>query len=524
MTDGPVHTTTGNHPASLPAVRVTEPVLLTLFGATGDLAQRKLLPGLYAMDRDGLFSEPLLIVGFARRDHSDESFRAEAEAAVRAHARVPVEAEPLGRFLGRLRYHRGDLEDSEAYRRFRERFADDPAVPPNRLFYLSVKPELFDPVISRLREAGLVSSINDPAWTRVVVEKPFGRDLASARALNRKIRKHLREPQVFRIDHYLGKETVQNILSFRFANSIFEPLFNSQYVDHIQITAAETVGMESGRGAYYDASGAARDMLQNHLLQLLCLVAMEPPSGLNAEAVHNEKVKVLRSLVPPGEEEFARCAVRGQYTAGQGPDGPRPGYLEEDRVAPGSDTETFAAVRFRICNWRWAGTPVYLRTGKRLPRRFTEIAVQFKFPPLDLFQTVACEGDVCDLTHSRPNLLVFRMQPEEGIALTFSAKRPGLQVQVEPVQMDFSYQEAWNKDLPEAYERLLLDILRGDSTLFNRADEVDAAWALIDPVLTGWGEGRAPLEPYAVGTWGPPAARAMFAGHPAAWRNDGGLR
>lgn len=501
--------------APLPGIRVEEPLLLTIFGATGDLTLRKLIPGLYAMFRQGLLPDRFAVVGFARRDYDDERFRTWMAKAVRAHSRLPVDEESVAAFCGHLYYHRGDLGDPEGYALFRQRFMESGDFPRKRLFYLSIKPDLFETVVRHLKQADLITPLHAEDWTRVVVEKPFGHDLASASALNQQLSRHLREPQIFRIDHYLGKETVQNILSFRFANAIFEPLFTSHHVDHIQITAGETVGMESGRGAYYDSVGAVRDMVQNHLFQLMCLVLMEPPSGLNAAAIHNEKVKVLHALVPPGPEG----ALRAQYTAGSVGGQAVPGYLEEDRIDPASRTETFAALRFELHNWRWAGVPVYLRTGKRMARRQTEIAVQFKSAPLDLFQTVECRGDVCDLTHTRPNTLVFRIQPEEGISLTFSAKRPGLQVQVESMNMDFSYSEAWEQDLPEAYERLLLDVMRGDSTLFTRSDEVETAWAMIDPILGHWAADTAPLPTYPAGSWGPPEADRLFgAGPHCGWR------
>jgi glucose-6-phosphate 1-dehydrogenase len=313
---------------------------------------------------------------------------------------------------------------------------------------------------------------------------------------------------------------VQNILSFRFANAIFEPLFNNHLVDHIQITASETVGMESGRGAYYDASGAIRDMVQNHMLQLLCLVTMDPPASLQADAIRNEKLKVLQSITPPDGDHVRYSVVRGQYASGLLDGKPVVGYRKEDRVNPQSKTDAFVAMRFHIDNWRWAGVPVYLRTGKRMPKRATEIVVHFKTPPLQLFQTVECVGDVCDLTQSKPNQIIFRIQPDEGIALHFSAKRPVLQVQVQNVAMNFSYSQTWEKSLPEAYERLLLDVMRGDSTLFTRSDEVEAAWKIVDPILQAWkNDPDIPVHEYAPGTWGPEAADDLLRGQNDAWRN-----
>ncbi len=505
---------------AFPAMRLAQPVTITILGASGDLTRRKLLPALYAMYAQGLLPKEFAIVGVARREHDDNSFRAFAEEALRAFARLPVRDEVLRSFCARLHYHRGDIEQYEAYRSLHARLFDRRLFPPHRLFYLSIRPELFSPVLGHMKAAGLVEPHDAEHWTRVVIEKPFGHDLDSARALNRDVLTHLHESQVFRIDHYLGKETVQNILSFRFANAIFEPLFNSHLVDHIQITAAETVGMESGRGAYYDASGALRDMLQNHLLQLMCLVTMEPPASLTAEALHNEKVKVLQSIRPLDEATLPAAVVRAQYRAGVQNGAAVPSYREEERIAQDSKTETYVALRLHIDNWRWAGAPIYLRTGKRLARRVTEIAVQFKKPPLQLFQLVECEGDVCDLTGASPNQLVFRIQPDEGISLQFAAKRPVMQLQVENVAMDFSYSATWRKQLPEAYERLLLDVLRGDSTLFTRSDEVEAAWRVVDPILSAWSSNPDfPLAFYAPGSWGPAEADALFTGPDQSWRN-----
>ncbi len=506
---------------AFPSMRLAQPVTIVILGASGDLTRRKLLPALYAMYAQGLLPKEFALVGVARREHDDASFRAFADEALRAFSRFPVRDEVLRSFCSRISYHRADIEQYDAYRTLQTRLFDRRLFPPNRLFYLSIRPELFAPVLGHMKAAGLIGKPDAEHWTRVVIEKPFGHDLESARALNREVLHHLHESQVFRIDHYLGKETVQNILSFRFANAIFEPLFNSHLVDHIQITAAETVGMESGRGAYYDASGALRDMLQNHLLQLMCLVTMEAPPSLTADALRNEKVKVLQSIRPLAESELAAAVVRGQYGAGR--DTKSPAYREEDRIAPDSRTETFVALRLHIDNWPWAGVPIYLRTGKRLARRVTEITVQFKKPPLQLFQIVECDGDACDLTGASPNQLVFRIQPDEGISLQFAAKRPVMQVQVENVAMDFSYSKTWQKQLPEAYERLLLDVLRGDSTLFTRSDEVEAAWRVVDPILKTWtAHPDFPLATYAPGGWGPPEADILFTHPDQSWRNPAG--
>lgn len=508
-----------NESIATPGYKIRDPLTITILGASGDLTLRKLMPALYAMYHHGFMPEEFAIVGFARRDYTEEQFRELMLDALRTYSRVPVLSPGVHEFISRLFYHKGDIEAVDAYRDLAARLKRD-NMPGNRLFYFSIKPDLFETALNHLTDADLITSPDDPLWTRVVIEKPFGHDLASATQLNHIVRKHLDESQIYRIDHYLGKETVQNILSFRFANVIFEPLFNSSLVDNIQITAGETVGMESGRGAYYDETGAIRDMVQNHLLQLLCVIAMEPPASLTADAIRNEKVKVLKSIrvLPP--EDVRRHVIRAQYTAGMVGEKESKGYLEEDRIRPDSKTETYLAMRLFIENWRWAGVPVYLRTGKRLPKRTTEVVVNFKVPPLQLFQTVECSGDVCDLTRAKPNQLIFRIQPDEGIDIRFSAKRPVLQVQVENVAMNFDYAKTWKTDLPEAYERLLLDVLRGDSTLFTRSDEVESAWSIIEPVLQAWKTNAdIPVYTYPAGSWGPSRADVLLNEHGHKWRN-----
>lgn len=492
-------------------VHIEDPVTFVIFGATGDLTRRKLMPALYTLFNDGTLTKDFVIVGFARRDYDNLSFCKLMEEALREHNRTPVDEKSLKDFCSHLCYHRGDLADPEAYVGLKEKF-DAGTLPANRLFYLSITPDLIDSTVNNIQRAGLITPPHSRPWTRVVVEKPFGRNLQSAKTLNRALLGHLDETQIYRIDHYLGKETVQNILSFRFANTIFEPVFNRTYVDHIQITAAETVGMESGRGAFYDEYGALRDMVVNHLFQLLCLVTMEPPDGLEARSIRNEKMKILRALHLSNATKHQPAVCFGQYAGNE----KTIAFREEDRVNPKSKTETFAALRMEINNWRWAGVPIYLRTGKRLAKKTTEIAVQFKTPPLALFQHVACKGDICDLTGVKPNVLTFRIQPDEGIFLQVSAKRPSMQLVVESVNMDFSYAGKWNKGLPEAYERLLLDALRGDSTLFTRSDEVEAEWEVIDTIVANATENKPII--YTPGSWGPKEAnQLLFSG---GWNNE----
>ena len=498
--------------------RVQDPVTVVIFGASGDLTHRKLIPALYIAFAQDLLPERFTIVGCARRDYDDASFRGMMTDSIKEFSRLPADAETVGRFVEHIYYHKGDISAPEAYADLKKRFQDTDTYPENHLFYLSIIPSLFETVVQHLKETDLIAPPGAGSWTRVVIEKPFGRDLQSARALNTELLRNLDESQIYRIDHYLGKETVQNILSFRFANAIFEPVFNRSYIDHIQITASETVGMEKGRGGYYDEYGALRDMMTNHLLQLLCFVTMEAPGDLSAESIRNEKVKVLNAMKLDIRQEISDAACRGQYGSGVDEKGKKvKGYLEEDRIDPDSDTETFAAIRLRINNWRWAGVPILLRTGKRMAKKTTEVAVQFKVPPLQLFQQVECEDDVCDITRIKPNTLIFQIQPNEGIFLKVGTKRPGMRFVVEDVKMDFSYSETWNKSLPEAYERLLLDTLHGDSTLFTRSDEVEAEWRIVQPVL----DNVTHLKPftYPPGEWGMPEADWLFHGVEGRWRN-----
>ena len=498
---------------------VQDPVSIVIFGASGDLTRRKLIPALYTAFLNNLLPSAFMIIGFARREYDDVTYRLEMTAALNDYARIQGSDEALAEFVSHIRYHRGDIEKPAAYQSLMAKLEDVSIYPENRLFYLSIIPSLFSTAVERLKVSGLITEPGGGAWSRVVIEKPFGKDLKSAERLNAELLHYLHESQIYRIDHYLGKETVQNILSFRFANAVFEPVFNRSYVDHIQITAAETVGMESGRGGYYDEYGAIRDMVSNHLLQLLCLVTMEPPGDLSAEAIRNEKVKVLNATRLDIRENISDAVCRGQYGSGMDDAGdPIKGYLKEDRIDPHSATETFAALRLHIDNWRWGGVPVFLRTGKRLARKTTEIAVQFKVPPLQLFQQVECDEDACDITRIKPNTLIIKIQPDEGIFLKISTKRPGMPFVVEDVKMDFSYSGKWSQTLPEAYERLLLDAMHGDSTLFTRSDEVESQWRVLQPIFDHMDE----LRPYSYTPcqWGLREADWLFHGVEGQWHND----
>lgn len=498
---------------------------VAIFGASGDLTARKLVPALYCLWHDGFLADGVPIVGVARREKSNEEFRREMFDAVSASARVGAPtAEQWARFAKRLYYITLDLSQPADYVEFQRKLQaleDAHGVSRKRVFYMATTPELFVPTVSAIHQAGMVPERKSENWLRMVFEKPFGQDLDSAMQLGQTLGRMLREEQIYRIDHYLGKETVQNLLMFRFGNSIFEPLFNRNHVDHVQITVAESQGIEHGRGGYYDKSGAMRDVLQNHVLQLLALVAMETPSVYRAKEIRDEKVKVLEVLSPGDPTDVRNWAVRGQYAAGLMGGKQVPGYLQEDRIAAGSRRETFAAIDCRIDNWRWAGVPFYIRTGKRLPDRVSEIAILFKAPPLHLFKSAETDaaGGICQLVERRPNSLVFRIQPSESISLSFLAKQPGLQYKAQPVRMDFAYGSSFTQSLPEAYERLLLDVLRGDSTLFMRNDELEAAWRFVTPVLESWENDPTAPEQYQAGTWGPKASFDMLSRTGRQWRS-----
>jgi len=516
MTTTPeVHVTQPAAVKDVASLKVSQPSTIVIFGATGDLAARKLIPAFYNLYLQGLLSDQSTIVGVARRDMTDDQHRLALREAVGKYSRIqPVSDDAWNGFTKRICYHRVRFDEPMDYAGLARRLEDIDrrrGTPGQRLFYLAVEPSYFLPILQMLHTVQLTEPCHPVEAVRVVFEKPFGRDLESARTLTREITAILDEDQIYRIDHYLGKDTVQNILSFRFGNSIFEPLFNTKYVNHVQITVAETIGMEGRRGGYYDTSGAIRDIIQNHGLQLLCLVAMEPPAVFGPKEIRDEKVKVLQSLRRPTLESVRHDVVRGQYLAGRIEDQAVQEYRHEEGVQPGSQTETYVAMRMAIDNWRWAGVPFFLRTGKRLARRATEISVQFKEPPLQFFTTVECVGDVCDIARAKPNVLTFRIQPNEGISLTFAAKQPGMLFTIHEVEMDFLYNRSFAMALPEAYERLLLDALRGDSTLFTRSDEVEFAWRYVDPILRAWtSQDPPPLFSYDAGTWGPREANFLF--------------
>ncbi|WP_420456536.1 glucose-6-phosphate dehydrogenase [Rubrivirga sp.] len=486
-------------------------VQLVLFGAAGDLAHRKLIPALYDLHREGHLPPEVDVVGVDLAEMEDTAFVEFACDAADSLGRFfpkDVDAENWAQFAERLYYVQGDATEADTFERLKQRL--DEVAPDgeqaHRVFYLSVAPFLVGPIASGLAQAGLLAN---PEFDRFVVEKPFGRDLDSARELDTLLVEHASESQVYRIDHYLGKETVQNLLAFRFANALFEPIWDARYVDHVQITVSETVGVEH-RGGYYETAGAMRDMVQNHLLQLLCLVAMEPPVAFKPDEVRNKKVDVLRAIRPITRERVHEVAVRGQYGEGYMAGGKVPGYRKEPKVAQRSTTETYVALKLEVDNWRWNGVPFYLRTGKRMPRRVSEISVQFRPVPHRAFPAGADEA-------FQPNRLVLRIQPDEGIVLRFQAKRPGPSMLLQPVAMRFDYEDAFETP-PEAYETLLLDAIRGDATLFMRADQVEEAWKVVQPVLDVW-ETTPPAEfpNYAAGTWGPAAAERMLARDGRSW-------
>ncbi|MFL5330349.1 MAG: glucose-6-phosphate dehydrogenase [Gemmataceae bacterium] len=517
----PEHPTTEMSPA-VSRLKLPEPFTLVLFGATGDLAGRKLFPAMLSLWQANYLPKKFAIVGNGRREKTDAAFREEVKRDL-AEFKSSVRVEVIDSFLPHIFYQSADVTAQAGMQNLADRVAaieKELNLPGNRLFYAATDPEFFRPIVDGLAVVRLISRDEDKPWGRVVIEKPFGHDLNSAVALDRDLLRSLRPEQIYRIDHYLGKETVQNLMAFRFGNSIFEPHFSRELVDHVQITVAETVGMEGKRGAFYDHAGALRDVVQNHMLQLVALIAMDPPATLKSGDISDAKLKVLRSLTPLDKDSVAKHVVRGQYGPGTVDGKPARGFRSEDGVDPASSTETFVALRTSVESWRWAGVPFFLRTGKRLPVRATEIAVRFKLPPLQLFRTVECTGDVCDLREALPSVLVFRIQPNEGISLSFSAKRPGMQLDLHPVRFEFNYDEFQHTQLPEAYERLLLDVLRGDATLFMRSDELEAAWQFVTPILDAWQSSPPPEFPnYAAGTWGPAGADRLMDSRFGGWRN-----
>jgi glucose-6-phosphate 1-dehydrogenase len=489
--------------------KVAGPCGLVIFGVTGDLARKKLMPAVYDLANRGLLPPGFSLVGYARRDWADQDFAEVVHDAVKEHARTEFREEVWDQLAEGFRFVPGDFDDDEAFntlRRTIEELDRERGTGGNHAFYLSIPPRFFGTVIGQLKEHGLAEE-SPNTWRRVVVEKPFGSDLRTAQELNTVLSEVFPPESVFRIDHYLGKETVQNILAMRFANMMFEPIWNANYVDHVQITMAEDIGI-GGRAGYYDGIGAARDVIQNHLLQLLALIAMEEPTSFDARHLHLEKLKVLESVVLPRRLDAG--TARGQYAPGWAGGVKVPGYHDEPDIPADSTTETYAAVRLKVDNRRWSGVPFYLRAGKRLGRRVTEVAVVFKKAPHLPFQREATET----LTH---NALVVRVQPDEGVTLRFGSKVPGTQMEIRDVNMDFAYGGSFTESSPEAYERLILDVLLGDPPLFPRHEEVEQSWRILDPVIEHWNRSGTP-EPYPSGTWGPASADAMLAREGRAWR------
>jgi glucose-6-phosphate 1-dehydrogenase len=492
---------------------VAEPCTVVLFGASGDLAKRKVIPALYDLAIHDALGPRYALVGFARTPMTDESFRSTAGEAAKSISEVgPIDPKQWDGFASNLFYSPGDYNNPDAYAQLAKRLVElesSKNLGGNRLFYLSTPPEVYPDIVEQLGRAGLARPCSPNSCTRIIIEKPFGRDLASARELNRIVLSVFEEQQVYRIDHYLGKDTVQNLLVLRFGNGIFEPLWNRNYVDHVQITAAETLGVER-RGGFYETAGALRDMIQSHVLQLTSLVAVEPPASFDANAVRNEKLKVLQSIRPFNLEMVAQSVVRGQYAPGKLGDKPVPGYRQEPNVNPNSRTETFVAAKLLIDNWRWAGVPFYLRTGKRLAKRTTEIMIEFRRAPHMVFREREVE----------PNRLILNIQPDEGISVSFGAKRPGTEMSIGNVTMNFSYREGFGGTSRSAYATLLNDCVRGDATLFDRGDSVEAAWSLVDPILDVWSAARTGTVPqYPSGSWGPRESEVLLERDGHQWYN-----
>jgi glucose-6-phosphate 1-dehydrogenase len=490
-----------------------DPCAIILFGASGDLAKRKVVPAMYDLAQNNSLGERYAILGFARTAMTDESFRSTLGEAAKTISEVgPIDPAKWGEFASNLHYSPGDYADQNSYAQLAKRLAEIDAekkLGGNRLFYLSTPPEVYPDIVEQLGRAGLAHPSNPGSWVRIIIEKPIGRDLASAKELNKIVLNVFEEKQVYRIDHYLGKDTVQNLLVLRFGNGIFEPLWNRNYVDHVQITASETLGVER-RGGFYETAGALRDMIQSHVLQLTSLVAVEPPASFDATAVRNEKLKVLQSIRPFNLEMVAQSVVRGQYSPGKFGDKAVAGYRDEPNVSRTSRTETFVAARLLIDNWRWAGVPFYLRTGKRLAKRSTEIMIQFRRAPHIVFR----EREV------QPNRLILNIQPEEGVCVSFGAKKPGTEMSIGNVAMNFSYREGFGGTSRSAYATLLNDCLRGDATLFDRGDTVEAAWSLLEPILDVWSAAKTATVPeYPAGTWGPKESDLLVERDARQWYN-----
>ena len=507
-----------SHPLEEPGIssRFIDPCILVIYGATGDLTARKLFPAVYNLAREGQLPSQFAVVGFARREKTHEQFREEMKKAINEHSRVkPVDESVWKTFEQQIFYHQSEFPDKEGYSRldtFLKELDGRFGTKGNRVFYLSTQPKFFTTICENMHSTGLLydtKKVKDK-FSRIIIEKPFGHDLESAHALQNELLQFLSEDQIYRIDHYLGKETVQNLMVFRFANSLFESLWNSRYIDHVQITVSEDIGI-GRRGAFFEEAGLLRDVVQNHMMQLLSLVAMEPPVDLTADAIRDEKVKVLHALRPFTADDFSNSIVRGQYGKGFINGEPVAGYREEENVDPNSSVETYLALRLFIDNWRWHGVPFYLRGGKRLPKRATEIAIQFKLPPGVLFQEEGKEHE--------PNVLAIRIQPDEGTALKINCKVPGPASPIQPVKMDFRYGSYFGMSPPEAYERLILDCMAGDSTLFAREDEVFSSWKLLTPVLDEWQKKSPDSFPnYEAGTWGPKQAEEMLEKDGRKWR------
>ncbi len=483
---------------------------MVIFGAVGDLASRKLLPGIYNLAHEGALPERIALIGVSRGKLSDEDFRASAREAIERFSRRRPDPDVLAGLLENFHYVPGSFDDDSLYTRLAEALAgldQGFGTQLNRIFYLSTAPEFFPAITGRLGATGLHTS--EDAEVRVVIEKPIGYDLASARAQTESVHQYFNESQVFRIDHYLGKETVQNLMALRFANALFEPVWNRNFIDNVQITAAEDIGIGT-RAGYYEGAGALRDLVQNHMLQLMALLAMEPPTEFEANRLRDEKVKVLEAIAPPSLDEVASMAVRAQYGPGVVSGAEAAGYRDEPGVAADSRTETYAALRLYVNNWRWAGVPFYLRTGKRLARKLTEIAVTLRPVPHSAFQGPDAGG-------VQPNQVILTLQPDEAVSVSLGAKVPGTKMQIRPVNMEFHYGTSFLSESPEAYERLILDVMRGDATLFTRADEVEALWRIIDPVLAAWSADMdTPIPQYPAGSAGPVQAEELLDGR--AWR------